>query len=351
MTKVTWFEHLDFDENPLDARPNTNLVGLDEQAERLKNHILKEELCFLNGLTGSGKTSLLLKVQNELKRYKFIYLDAQDLPKNFNLEEELKKKRSFFDRITFKQFPKKKPILFIDEFQSTNPNIILEARGKWERQDRKIKSIIISQISKYLENVSDSFKDRLGNRIITLKPLDDFDMKEILEKRLHNKKTKFNYIKKLNDDAVDLIIKVSDGNARRLLEYADLVFDFHHRSFKDINPVEKRDTYHITYYAVKEILERNNISVADFDKKFVPKKRVHFEDMFSQLQQKILQFLYEFDRVTIVGIAKKLKIAKSTANRSVSALKKLNAVVVAGNKRKRELLSISPSVRRIMVRE
>jgi len=186
----TWYEELKFDTNPLDTRPNSNLVGLDKETEKLKNHILKEELCFLNGLTGSGKTSLLLKIQNELKRYKFIYLDAQDLPPDFNLEQELKKKRSFFDKITFKQFPRKKPVLLIDEFQSTNPNLILEARGKWESQDRKIKSIVITQISKYLNNVSDSFKDRLGNRIMTLKPIDDFDMRKVLKNRLYNKKTK-----------------------------------------------------------------------------------------------------------------------------------------------------------------
>ena len=194
----TWYEELGFDTNPLDTRPNPDLVGLDEEAERLKNHILKEELCFLNGLTGSGKTSLLLKIQNELRGHKFIYLDAQDLPKDFNLEEELKGKRSFFDKITFKQFPRKKPILLIDEFQSTNPNLILEARGKWESQERKIKSIVIAQISKYLDNVSDSFKDRLGSRIVTLKQLDDFDMRKVLEKRLYNEQNKNNYIKKFN---------------------------------------------------------------------------------------------------------------------------------------------------------
>jgi len=351
MPKLTWYEQLNFDKNPLDARPNTNLVGLDNEADKLKNYILKEEICFLNGLTGSGKTSLLLKIQNELKRYKFVYLDAQDLPKDFNLEEELKKKRSFFDRITFKQFPRKKPVLIIDEFQSTSSNLILEARGKWESKDRKIKGIVIAQISKYLKNVSDSFKDRLGSRIMTLKPLDDFDMKKILENRLYNERKKFNYIKKLNEDALDLIIKVADGNARRLLEYTDMIFDFHFRSFKDINPVAKKDTYSINYHAVKEILERNGINATDFEKKVSIKKKVHFEDMFSSSQQKILEFLYEFDRVTVVGIAKKLKIATSTASKSIGALKKQNAVIIAGKKRNRELLTISPSIRRIMVRE
>ena len=347
----TWYEELGFDTNPLDTRPNPDLVGLDEEAERLKNHILKEELCFLNGLTGSGKTSLLLKIQNELRGHKFIYLDAQDLPKDFNLEEELKGKRSFFDKITFKQFPRKKPILLIDEFQSTNPNLILEARGKWESQERKIKSIVIAQISKYLDNVSDSFKDRLGSRIVTLKQLDDFDMRKVLEKRLYNEKTKINYIKKFDEGAVDLIIKVADGNVRRLLEYIDTIFDFHHSSFRDINPIE-RETYNLNYHAVKEILERNNISVADFEKEAPRKKNTpHFEDMFSPLQQKILEFLSEFDRVTIVGIAKRMKIAMSTARKSISALKKKNAIIVAGKKMNRELLVVAPSVRRLMVKE
>ena len=346
-----WYKQLQFSANPLDARPNAQLIGLEEQEQQLKNFIAKEELCFLNGLTGSGKTSLLLKVQNELKRYKFIYLDAQDLPKDFNLEEELKKERSFFDMITFRQYPRKNPVLLIDEFQSTNPNLILEARGKWESQDRKIKAVVIAQISKYLKNVSESFKDRLGNRIITLKPLDDFDMKKILEIRLYNKKTYFNHIKKFDENALDLMIKVADGNARRLLEYADMVFDFHHRSFHDINPVVKKDTYHVNYYAAKEILERNGVSVADFEKEVSRKKKVHFEDVFSSLQQRILEFLYEFDRVTVVGIAKRLKIAESTARKSISALKKQNAVIATGKKRNRELLSVSPSVKRLMIKE
>lgn len=83
---LTWYEKLGFDENPLDSRPNPNLVGLDEEEERLKNYILKSEICFLNGLTGSGKTSLLMKTQNQLKGYKFIYLDANDLPRDFNID-------------------------------------------------------------------------------------------------------------------------------------------------------------------------------------------------------------------------------------------------------------------------
>ena len=74
-------------------------VKLENEEKQLKNHIMKEEICFLNGLTGSGKTSLLMRIQKEMKRHRFVYLDAHDLPKDFNLEQELLKKKGFFDRI------------------------------------------------------------------------------------------------------------------------------------------------------------------------------------------------------------------------------------------------------------
>jgi len=91
---MVWFQALGFKENPLDLRPDPRLVGLEVQEALLKNHILKEDICFLNGLTGSGKTSLLKKIQKDMKGHAFIYLDAQDLPRNFNLEEEIKGKKS-----------------------------------------------------------------------------------------------------------------------------------------------------------------------------------------------------------------------------------------------------------------
>ena len=346
---LPWHKKLKFRGNPLDARPNPNLVGLDNEEEQLKNHIIKEEICFLNGLTGSGKTSLLHKVQKELKGYSFIYLDAQDLPPDFNLEHELVNKRSFFDKIAFRRFPKNKPVLIIDEFQATDPRLILEARGKWETRDNKIKSIVIAQINRQLKNVSDSFKDRLGNRIITLKTLDEEEMKEILNKRLQNKKTNINYIKRLSDDALNLLIKCSDGNARRLLEYTDMIFDFHHRRFKDINPID-RDNYFISYYAAKEILEQNKINVRAFERQ-ADEINYFSNKQFSDLQERLLRFLIDYDRVTVDSIARSLKVSVSTARKSISSLKKKKAILIAGKKGRKELLVVSPSVKRVLTEE
>ena len=167
-----WFKQLQFSQNPLDARPNATLIGLEDQEEQLKNFILKDELCFLHGLTGAGKTSLLKRVQETMQDHTFIYLDADALPASFNLDEALRGKRTFFDRIRLRELPAKRAVLIVDEFQATDPRLILEARSKWENpNERHIKSIIIAQISDQLKNVPGSFKDKLRSRVIPLTPL------------------------------------------------------------------------------------------------------------------------------------------------------------------------------------
>ena len=353
MYEQTWFERLEFELNPLDVRPNPALIGLEEAEDQVTNHILKGEICFLNGLTGTGKTSLLKRLQDKLKDHSFIYLDAQDLPEVFNLEEELKKKRSFFDKITFKKFPSKKPVLIIDEFQATDPNLILEARGKWENQTQQmIKSIVIAQISKHLANCTDAFRERIGHRIIELPTLDDAQMKQILQKRLDNPKTNINYSHRLSAEALDLIIKSADGNPRRLLEYADMIFDFHHRSFGENNPVA-RNTYYITGHAAKEILSLNKVAVQGFTPGKTQVSREGGEDfgkLFTPNQQKVIGMLMLRERAGMDDICKELNITRNLAKKELKALKRKNAVV-STIERDNVFYDVTPRLKRMAVKE
>ncbi len=360
---MTWFLDLGFEKNPLDIRPNPDLVGLEKEESQLINHIKKEEICFLNGLTGSGKTSLLYKVQKELSDHKFIYLDAQDLPKDFDLEGEIKKQRSFFDRIFLKDAPSKKPVLIIDEFQATDPELILEARGKWENNDnRKIKSIVIAQISKYLRNVTPAFKERLGSRIITLRTLDEEEMKEIVRRRLYNRKKGTNYADKISEEALSFIVKCSGGNPRRMLEYVDELFDFHYRKFGDLNPI-KKESYKISFYGAREILGLEKVNVSGFDAvddekpgakngkeaKYRKKASVHqFDRIYSKKEKKVLRFL--LSPKTIDEIAKMLNVSKGSAIKVVSGLKAKKGVMAAGKKGRKKLWQTRPETRRMMVK-
>lgn len=356
---MTWFRELKFAGNPLDVRPNSNLVGLERQEAQLQNHIKKEHICFLNGLTGSGKTSLLMKIQKEMKGHKFIYLDAHDLPKDFNLSMELRNKRSFFDRLWLRNSPSKKPVLIIDEFQATDPDVVLEARAKWEHPDKKkIRSIVISQISKELDNVTPSFKERLGSRIIMMDELDEEELKEVLRRRLYNPRTKVNFIDKFKPDALKFLINCSGANPRRLLEYTDEIFDFHFRKFRDRNPI-LLDSYNITVHATKEILGLDKVHVDGFEHLDERKTQLQkymrvapdvdtFEQRYSKRELTILRYMKT--PKTMEQIAKRLKVSIPTATKYMQALRKSKSVLKAGKKQNKVLWQVAPAVKRQMVK-
>jgi len=86
-------------------------------------------------------------------------------------------------------------------------------------------------------------------------------------RRLQNRRTKVNYFGRLSDEAVALLVECADGNPRRLLEYADLLFDFHHRKFGALNPVVVKPDYVVTYWGAKEILALHKVNVAAYEEK------------------------------------------------------------------------------------
>jgi hypothetical protein len=348
---MTWFSEFDLKINPLDVRPNTSLIGLEKQEAQLRNHIEKEEICFLNGLTGSGKTSLLLKIQEEMPNHKFIYLDAHDLPDDFSLDDELRDMRSFFDKLWLRDFPSKTPVLIIDEFQATDPSIVLEARAKWENaNERRIRSIVISQISKDLKNVAPSFKERLGSRIIMLSTLDDDDLKEMLRKRLDSKKG--NLMDKLSPEALEFIVRCSGGNPRRLLEYTDEIFDFHHRKFSDRNPMLS-DSYKVTYHGAKEVLGLEKVFVDGFS--HLEGRKTAYETAdgtpeigFNESESKVLRLLVAGPK-TISELARQTSLSEATLGRLVGSLKNRGAVLYAGKHKGKKRWQIEPSTKRRLV--
>jgi len=348
---TTWYEQLGFRENPLDLRPCPKLIGLDKQEEELKNHIRKGEICFINGLTGSGKSSLLVKLQNELKDHSFVYVDAQELPAQFSIDEAIKNNRSILDLIALKEYPAKPAVLIIDEFQATSPELALQARAKWENpNDKKIKSIVLAQISKQMKNVTPAFKERLGSRIITLPTLDDNEMKEILKIRLQLR-SGTNYYNKLHNEAINLMVACADGNPRRLLEYADYLFDFHFRKFGEHNPLVKNSTYLINYYGAKEILDYYGINtnaytylspedrereVEAYQKKFSPEERLFLSEMMATPR-------------TVEMLAKEFQIQGKAASRLIDGLRRKKGVERAGKLGGKQLWQASQHVKRLNV--
>ncbi|MBN1793113.1 AAA family ATPase [Candidatus Woesearchaeota archaeon] len=347
-----WYKQLGFKENPLDLRPNTKLVGLERQEETVLNHIEKGEICFLQGLTGSGKSSLLMRVQKKLLDHAFIYVDAQELPLTFDLEEALKDARTLIDRISLKEYPSKPAVLIIDEFQATTPTLVLEARAKWENpNERKIKSIIFAQISKQLKNVTPAFKERLGNRIITLPTLDDSEMKEILKLRLENKRG--NFYNRLHNETINLLVACADGNPRRLLEYADILFDFHHRKFGDHNPLLTNRAYLINYYGARDILSANGINTNSYIYLSPDEKKRGLEEFnkrFSKEEQGVISSLMAEPK-TFVQLAEEFKLSRTKAQALVKSLRRKKGVSRAGKSKGQQLWQASQHAKRLTVNE
>lgn len=385
---MTWFKELKFTTNPLDIRPNPNLIGLKEQEKEIINYILKEDICFVNGLTGSGKSSMLKRIQRILKNHEFVYLDAHDLPPKFSLEKELKKKRSFFDKLAFREFPKQKPVLIIDEFQSTDPRLILNARSKWEDPDKRIiKSIVVAQISRHLDNCSPSFKERIGSKIVEMRTLTNDELKEMLKRRLYCRKLDTNFAARFNDDALDLIVKSAGKNPRKVLEYAEIIFDYHHKKFGDMNPV-KRNDYVISPYVVKQVLEESNLYVEsikdmiankqkDFKQEqkqdevnksssvstvyYQPtepeqqseqrqgqKESVHSTQLSDGLEKEILKYINKEPR-TVKDIAKQFNISNNHAKKELDILRKENHLVAKNKKGRMKLWEVAPETKRLLV--
>jgi hypothetical protein len=280
-----------------------------------------------------------------------LYLDAQDLRGSYDLDKGLRDSRSLLDKISFKQYPSKPTVLVIDEFQVTHPDMVSQARAKWENpNDQKIKSIIIAQISKQLKNVTPSFTERLGSRIITLPTMDDSEMKEILKIRLESS-TGVNYYNRLHNEAINLLVACADGNPRRLLEYADLLFDFHYRKFGELNPILTNKTYLITYYGAKEILELKGINT-DAYVYLSPEEKARqleeFEKKYTREERQIISLLLNAPKTT-EEIAKTRGLSKTRVQKIVYSLHKKKGLEHAGKKSGRQLWQASQHAKRLKV--
>ena len=145
-------------------------------------------------------------------------------------------------------------------------------------------------------------------------------------------------------------------NPRRLLEYTDMLFDFHYRSFGHRNPIIKSSTYKITYHAAKEILELNGINVSDYEKsKNKDTKSARetdtFEKFFSDQENKLIQYLITDGPATPQEIKKHMKISLQKVRQMISKLQRKKGIRNAGKKNNKTFYEVSPEAKRLSVKE
>lgn len=208
-----WYEQYNWKENPFSIKASTELIGLEEKKQELVSYIRSGDICFLNGPTGVGKTSLLKWLEHNLPRHKVIYLDAAGIQPGFSITNYLKKQASLFSKLSGKTFPKNTVIL-VDESQDCDQELLKALKLHWDHNH--IKSIVITQINPHLSQFSQSFKDRIGNRIILLEKLTKSQGYDLIKLRTRNHHP-------FDLSAIEAILEIADGIPRKIIETAEII--------------------------------------------------------------------------------------------------------------------------------
>lgn len=299
-------------ENPFSIKANPNVIGLEKQKKFLIQYIKNGDVCFLTGHTGVGKSSLLLWLKTNLNPCNVFYIDAADVEKSFGIKEFLKNSRRGFDR--FRDYPKNTVVL-LDESQDCDYELQKALKLHWDHGH--IKSIVITQINQNLKNFSDSFKDRIGRRVIELNKLNKLDAINLINLRLGNKKL-------FDEKAIEEIIEIADYIPRKILEFCELVY------------LKNKDKKKIELVDVKKVLREKNRNIKQ-------KSKQSTENQINKQQESNLDYAWTEPRLTLLQkrivrgldkgktieeISKDLEIPLEKVKEQLNNLQKLNMVTI-----------------------
>ncbi|MFZ8800970.1 MAG: AAA family ATPase [Candidatus Nanopusillus sp.] len=254
-----WWKKYGFSKNPLDIRPNEDLVGVDDIIKKVKDSIINGEIFLLYGPIGSGKTSLAFKIKRDLSdRYNVIYVNGE-YERNKDLEETIEKNR--YNKFLFFKFENKLPIvLILDEYYNFPEDV--SKKLKYLYDNRIVHSIMLIQPSPQIMNATLSFLNRLYKKIEMKFPPED----EIL--KLINKKLKGRV--NLDERMLRNLIRKSNNNIRQIfIELNNLLeggIDNINKGLGEIKNLENEIKLSNTQKMILEILYKNKMSSKDISR-------------------------------------------------------------------------------------
>jgi len=207
-----WFKEYGWKQNPFSIKSNTKLFGLEEKKKEVINYIQSGDICWLTGITGVGKSSLLKWIEENLKNNKIYYLDAASVQPSFSITKYLTSKNSFFNKLTGNKFPKN-TIILVDESQECNKELIKALKLHWDHKN--IKSIVVTQIGS-LNNFNISFQDRIGKRVVKLGNVSKSDACELIKFRAGDKNP-------FDKASMEYLIEQAECRPRKILELCEIV--------------------------------------------------------------------------------------------------------------------------------
>ncbi len=254
-----WWKKYGFSKNPLDIRPNEDLVGVDDIIKKVKDSIINGEIFLLYGPIGSGKTSLAFKIKRDLSdRYNIIYINGE-YERDKDLEEIIEKNK--YNKFLFFKFENKLPIvLILDEYYNFPEDV--SKKLKYLYDNRIVHSIMLIQPSPQIMNATLSFLNRLYRKIEMKFPPED----EIL--KLINKKLKGRV--NLDERILRNLIRKNNNNVRQIfIELSNLLeegIDNINKDLEEIKNLENEIKLSNTQKMILEILYKNKMSSKDISR-------------------------------------------------------------------------------------
>lgn len=209
MSKMEWYEELDFDENPL--LKETRCVGNDEILKEAYYSIISGNILVLEGEEGSGRTRILKEVIKKFGGYgKVAYVNAKDLAKELNIEDVLRKKNGLLGWL-FKRYPKDMILLLDDVEHISSRNM---ERIKYFFDSNHLRSVIITTKSFEKLRLHESLKQRI-RKVIQLHPLSEYEAVQVFRDKLGDKM--------LGDRAIKVAYQLSSKNIQKFLKNCEHV--------------------------------------------------------------------------------------------------------------------------------
>jgi len=344
-----WHKELGFSQYPLDPRSNPNLIGVEKKEDELVQYILQGNMCLLCGFTGSGKTSMLERIQKnpKLRHCQFVFLSADGVDKQYQITDAIKNAQSLVDMLLFRK--PKRIVVLLDESHLANRILTESIKSKWNfvypDGEKMIQSVVVSQIEPQLgTNFSGSFIDRLGHRVVQMRRLRADELNQVLHQRLSTPKKK--YIELFDSAGLDLLLKNADGSVRALLEYTDTIF----RKLYEMETKPLKDPhFKITKEIVFNLLQDAGILIDD---KSLKRQKGVFEKILENKRLKsAVEMFDQFGALSVVGLAEKMDITKKQSVRMVNNLITADALIESHKDDEYTYYVLTPRLKHELVRQ
>lgn len=354
-----WYKKYGWPSNPFFVKPSSLLVGLENERNNLKDFATSANACLLIGPTGSGKTSLLFWLKETLKStHAPVYINSVKTNQETELTAELKKHRRLIDKLLFRPYPKN-AVLAVDEAQASPREVNEFIKVLWD--EGAISSIILASPNKELSNFTDSFKDRIGERVIELTKLTKSEAIDLVKLRTGDNNP-------FDGEATERIVELSGYNPRKILEICERACkNYAEKGAKKINKADIDELVsQISIRPTKLVTSSEKILVAERPKlvsheiKLVtpmtkPTKsteKPHAPSLptkasgFSPLQTRLIHLL-ENDSKTMTELSSLTGSSVGTIGKQLSILRSRNIVEIIENTRPKKyvLYGRAPSIK------